>query len=362
MGSIKLRDAENINSRTKALSVVLVVAMILSVLAICGFKSSAAGGEWIQEKDQRWWYKNSDGSYAKDEYIDGYWLNSEGWYDGTWNASWKQNSVGWWYQATAWYPADSWLKIDGKWYHFKKSGYMDSGRWIGTSYVGKDGAWIEGYTNPDGSVGGKNKVVVIDPGHSSVVASGTEPLGPGSSETKAKDSGGTSGVSTGLPEYKLTLQIAEKLKTELEARGYDVVLTRYDNNTPVSCKERAEVANNENADAYIRLHGDGSSSSSARGAMCICITSGNPYISSMYSECKRLSNSVLSEYTAATGFSSRGVWETDSMLGNNWSQVPTTLIEMGFMTNPTEDSMMADPSFQNKMVTGIANGIDAFLK
>ena len=56
------------------------------------------------------------------------------------------------------------------------------------------------------------------------------------------------------------------------------------------------------------------------------------------------------------------MWETDSMSGNNWSQVPTTLIEMGFMTNPTEDSMMADPSFQNKMVTGIANGIEAFLK
>lgn len=345
-----------------------VIALILILLmAVCtfGFTSSeakAAGGEWIQEKDQRWWYKNSDGSFAKDEYIGGYWLNSEGWYDGTWNAGWKQNSVGWWYQATAWYPQDCWLKIDTKWYHFNKSGYMDSGKWIGTSYVGKDGAWIEGYTNPDGSVGGNSKVVVIDPGHSGVVAQGSEPLGPGSTQLKAKDSGGTSGVSTGLTEYRLTLQIAEKLKTELESRGYEVLMTRYDNNTPVSCKERAEVANSANADAYIRLHADGSESSTASGAMCICITSSNPYISSMYGECKKLSDCVLSEYTAATGLSSRGVWQTDTMSGNNWSKVPTTLIEMGFMTNPSEDRLMADSSFQTKMVTGIANGIDKYLK
>ena len=344
------------------ISIVLMLTLIISALVFIKSDVTAAGGEWKQEKDQRWWYKYSDGSYAKDEYIDGYWLGSDGWYDGTWNASWKQNAVGWWYQATAWYPADSWLKIDGKWYHFNKSGYMDSGKWIGTSYVGKDGAWIEGYKNPDGSVGGKSKVVVIDPGHSANVAKGTEPLGPGSSQTKAKDSGGTSGVSTGIPEYKITLQVAEKLKTELESRGYEVVMTRYDNSTAVSCKERAEVANNANADAYIRLHCDGTSSSSARGASCICITSGNPYISSMYGECKSLSKTLLSEYCAATGITNRGVTETDTMSGNNWSKVPTTLIEMGFMTNPSEDALMADPSFQTKMVNGLANGIDAYLK
>lgn len=127
---------------------------------------------------------------------------------------------------------------------------MDSKKWIGTYYVGEDGAWIDGYKNEDGSVGagkgnGAGKTVVIDPGHSSVVASGTEPLGPGSSVTKAKDSGGTKGVSTGIYEYQLTMTMAEKLKTELESRGYNVILTRSDNNTPMSCKDRAEVANNK---------------------------------------------------------------------------------------------------------------------
>ena len=48
------------------------------------------------------------------------------------------------------------------------------------------------------------------------------------------------------------------------------------------------------------------------------------------------------------------------MSGNNWSKVPTTLIEMGFMTNSTEDTLMNSEDFQKKMVDGMANGIDKF--
>lgn len=212
--------------------------------------------------------------------------------------------------------------------------------------------------NTGGSSNGK--VIVLDPGHSSVVKGGTEPIGPGAGEQKAADSSGTRGSSSGLTEYELNFQIATKLQAELEARGYTVILTRYDNNTGISCSERAAIANNAGADVFLRIHADGSDSSSASGAMAICITPSNPYIPSMYSESRVLSDSILNEYVAATGFSSRGVWETDTMTGNNWATVPTTLIEMGFMTNPNEDTLMADPSFQDTMVQGLANGIDKY--
>ena len=49
------------------------------------------------------------------------------------------------------------------------------------------------------------------------------------------------------------------------------------------------------------------------------------------------------------------------MTGNNWSQAPTTLIEMGYMSNPTEDRKMQQDSYQKKMIYGIANGIDHYL-
>ena len=215
-------------------------------------------------------------------------------------------------------------------------------------------------SSESGKADSNGYVIVLDPGHSSIVTGGTEPNGPGSSEMKAADSSGTSGVVSGLTEYQLNLIIATKLETELVNRGYTVILTRYDNNTAISCVERAEIANNNNADAFIRLHADGSDDSSASGAMGICITSSNPYVSSMYSESRILSDDVLNAYVASTGLSSRGVWETDTMTGNNWSEVPCTLLEMGFMTNANEDSLMADPDFQTKMVTGIANGIDDY--
>ena len=64
------------------------------------------------------------------------------------------------------------------------------------------------------------RIIVLDPGHSAVVATGTEPLGPGSSEQKAADASGTRGISSGVPEYELTLNISVQLKEVLEQRGY----------------------------------------------------------------------------------------------------------------------------------------------
>ena len=207
---------------------------------------------------------------------------------------------------------------------------------------------------------GNGKVIVLDPGHSSKVSGEMEPVGPGSSEMKAKDVTGTSGRTSGLMEYELALQTSFKMKEELERRGYTVYLTRYDNEVMLSCSERAEIANNYNADAFIRVHADGVDDSSASGAMTICITPSNPYVPEMYQDSRRLSEDIISEYCKETGLGQRSIWETDTMTGNNWSKVPTTLLEMGFMTNPNEDALMADPAFQDKIASGVANGLDKF--
>jgi len=205
-------------------------------------------------------------------------------------------------------------------------------------------------------------LIAIDPGHQSerVDMSDKEPNAPGSSEMKVKATGGTTGRYTGVPEYQLNLDISLKLRDELVAKGYKVIMTRQDNDTAISNKERAVLANESGADISIRIHANGSEDSSMNGALAMVGSKDNPYVGHLYDESYRLADSVLSEYCNSTGMTNLGVTETDTMTGINWSQIPVMILEMGFMSNEADDRNMEDKDYQSKMVAGIVEGIEKY--
>lgn len=203
-------------------------------------------------------------------------------------------------------------------------------------------------------------VVVIDPGHQLRGDSTKEPNGPGSSTMKARVTSGTTGTATGVAEYVMNLEVSLKLKTELENRGYTVYMTRSTHDVNISNKERAEYATSVGADIAVRIHGNGSSSSSVQGAEAYGPSSSNSYVSHLANASYSLGKCILDAYCEATGFKNRGVFTSDIMTGINWSSVPVTIIELGYMSNAEEDQKMQDATMQNNMVQGIANGIDAY--
>lgn len=220
------------------------------------------------------------------------------------------------------------------------------------AYVGREGS-------PN-----RDRIIVIDAGHQLKGSNKQEPNGPGSEIMKSEVSYGSTGAFTGQLEYELNLQVALLLRDELIRRGYSVVMIRETNNVQISNMNRAQIANKYRADAFIRIHANGWTDPAMKGAKTICQSARNPYpdCAAHYMRSRLLSSVILEEFCAYTDMDLLPVFEADDNTGTNWSQVPTTIVEMGFLSNKEDDSLMRTETFRSEAAVGIANGLDAYFR
>ena len=200
-------------------------------------------------------------------------------------------------------------------------------------------------------------LVVIDPGHQQRANLDQEPVGPGAAETKIKVTGGTSGVATGKPEYKLTLEASLILGELLEKRGVKVIYTRTTHDVNMSNKERAEIANQNQADLFVRIHADGSTNRNVNGLSILTPSEDDKFTKAIFQDSLQASQLIQNETQKNPAVKVNGISYRGDLSGFNWSQVPSTLIEMGFMSNPTEDKNLSDTGYLTNLLTNIADGI-----
>ena len=224
----------------------------------------------------------------------------------------------------------------------------------------------------------KAKLVVVDPGHE------IESVDPGASATH-------NGIR--YVEGNLNLQIAVKLKAQLEAMGIEVYMTRYDGliidkDSTESLKKRVKVANEMDADLFVSIHHNSYTSPSANGFE-VYYSTGTPVSDNMIARSlitedgrdltlerksyrtrnieekvkvsKELATVITNTASTELGLYNRGAKDSNLYVCKN-TLMPSILIENGFITNPTEATKVSKDSHQQKLAEITAQKINEALK
>jgi N-acetylmuramoyl-L-alanine amidase len=199
-------------------------------------------------------------------------------------------------------------------------------------------------------------LICIDPGHGTIPAIGrqTEPIGPGSSQLKIKDGGGTAG------EAPVALAIALKTRALLKGDGYRVAMTRAGRIYAGGNIERARFCNVRHAALMTRIHADGSNNRSLHGVKTLVPALHRGWTDDIYASSVRAARKAQSAVVGQTRALDLGLVQRSDLTGFNWANVPAILVECGFMTNPAEARLLRSKAYQLKIARGLTAGAEAF--
>ncbi len=197
--------------------------------------------------------------------------------------------------------------------------------WASLSYLTEKAPTIK----PPTTNGLENKVIVIDPGHG-----GKDP--------------GASGQQ--YQEKTLTLNIAKELERSLKATGMNVIMTR-DGDTYPTLTERVNISHTNKADIFISIHLNSNSNKEAQGTDTY-------YYETNVNE-RELANCIQEEVIKATGLKNRGIHEGNFQVIRTNAKA-AILVELGFISNPEEEKILASKEFQVQAAAGIVKGIERY--
>lgn len=191
-------------------------------------------------------------------------------------------------------------------------------------------------------MGLSSKKVFIDPGHGGTAAQGK--LRCGSYNV------GTSGTLSGN-EKDSVLTIGIELKGILESYGAIVNISRT-TDTALCLGERAELANNWGADVFISLHHNGSTDSSVNGISAHWYKNIDELLAQKMAP-------RIKEYTGLNTWGPTGVRYQDLQVLRD-TQMPATLLELGFMSNASDDAFIAEYEGKLDFINGIVMGLQDY--
>ena len=151
-------------------------------------------------------------------------------------------------------------------------------------------------------------------------------------------------------EKNRTLDLIQRLAANLRARGADVQLTR-SNDTFVSLQGRVDFANTHRADLFISIHNNASVNRSSNGTETFYYTA----------QSVGLAHEIHRELAAATGCPNRGISQARFfVIRKTW--MPSVLLEVAFVTNGREESLLNSPAWCARVADGVARGVDSYAR
>ena len=171
------------------------------------------------------------------------------------------------------------------------------------------------------------------------------------------------GVVTLRKESICVLEISYRICRMMRELGADVVMTRWSEEVSIPNMERANYANDQQADYFLRIHLN-YTSEKTNNAIYVYGPSNSPYAREAlpFEQYRDTAQTILNAVKAATGVKGGVVRMDDQFVGNNWAKMPTFLLECGALSTPANDWILTTGDYQEKIARGITNGLIAVVE